>query len=104
MIGKSPRRDEPELFRPLLSDFIDMSHELVLLLERIDGHTSSVSSHRSAPLPVSLRMPERRDQHRGSAFSYCSSLFSLTLHYEDLNNISPKIVNNLLISDKITLL
>lgn len=37
MIGKSPRRDEPELFRPpLLSDFIDMSHELVLLSERID--------------------------------------------------------------------
>lgn len=36
MIGKSPRRDEPELFRPLLSDFIDMSHELVLLSEKID--------------------------------------------------------------------
>lgn len=33
---KIPRRDEPELFRPLLSDFTDMSHELVLLSERID--------------------------------------------------------------------
>lgn len=36
MIGKSPRCDEPELFRPLLSDFIDMSHELVLLSEKIE--------------------------------------------------------------------
>ena len=36
MIGKSPNRMEPELFRPLLSDFIDMDHELVLLSEKID--------------------------------------------------------------------
>lgn len=36
MIGKSPNRDELELFRPLLSDFIDMNHELVLLSERIE--------------------------------------------------------------------
>ena len=36
MIGKSPSRIEPELFRPQLSGFIDMSHELVLLSEQID--------------------------------------------------------------------
>ena len=36
MIGKSPSRIEPELFRPQLSSFIDMSHELVLLSEKID--------------------------------------------------------------------
>ena len=31
MIGKSPNQKQKELFRPLLSEFIDMSHELVLL-------------------------------------------------------------------------
>lgn len=36
MIGKSPNRVEQELFRPLLSDFIAMKHELALLPERID--------------------------------------------------------------------
>ena len=36
MIGKSPSRIEPELFRPQLSSFIDMSHELVLLSNPID--------------------------------------------------------------------
>ena len=36
MIGKSPSRIEPELFRPQLSSFIDMNHELVLLSKKID--------------------------------------------------------------------
>jgi IS5 family transposase len=36
MIGKSPDRNQGELFRPLLKDFIDMNHELVLLAEKID--------------------------------------------------------------------
>ena len=36
MIGKSPNRMEQDLFRPLLSDFIDMGHGLVLLSEKID--------------------------------------------------------------------
>lgn len=36
MIGKSPVKNEPELFRPLLTSFIDMSHELVLLADTID--------------------------------------------------------------------
>lgn len=36
MVGKSPSRIEPELFRPQLSSFIDMNHELVLLSETID--------------------------------------------------------------------
>ena len=36
MLGKSPSRIEPELFRPQLSSFIDMNHDLVLLSEKID--------------------------------------------------------------------
>jgi len=36
MIGKSPVKNEPELFRPLITSFIDMSHELVLLADTID--------------------------------------------------------------------
>lgn len=36
MIGKSPSRIEPELFRPQLSSFINMGHELVLLSKKID--------------------------------------------------------------------
>jgi len=36
MMGKSPIQNQGELFRPLLSEFIDMSHELVLLAKRID--------------------------------------------------------------------
>ena len=36
MIGKSPSQKQRELFRPLLSDFIDMNHELILLSQKID--------------------------------------------------------------------
>jgi IS5 family transposase len=36
MIGKSPYQQQRELFRPLLSDFIDLNHELVLLSQKID--------------------------------------------------------------------
>ncbi len=36
MIGKSPNRQQKELFRPQLSEFIDMNNELVLLGNRID--------------------------------------------------------------------
>lgn len=36
MLGKSPSRIEPELFRPQLSSFISMNKELVLLSEKID--------------------------------------------------------------------
>ena len=36
MIGKSPNQKQKELFRPLLSEFIDMSHELVLLSKTIN--------------------------------------------------------------------
>jgi len=36
MIGKSPNQHQRELFRPLLSDFIDLNHELVLLSNKID--------------------------------------------------------------------
>lgn len=36
MIGKSPVQNQRDLFNPLLIDFIDMSHELVLLAKKID--------------------------------------------------------------------
>ena len=35
MMGKNPKK-QPELFRPMLVDFIDDKHELVLLSEKID--------------------------------------------------------------------
>lgn len=35
MLGKNPEK-KPELFRPMLVDFIDHEHELVLLSEKID--------------------------------------------------------------------
>ncbi len=34
MLGKNPEK-KPELFRPMLVDFIDDKHELVLLSEKI---------------------------------------------------------------------
>ena len=36
MIGKSPDRTTPELFRPMLTDFIDRGNELALLADNID--------------------------------------------------------------------
>lgn len=36
MIGKTLNQDQRDLFQPLLKDFIDMSHELVLLSNKID--------------------------------------------------------------------
>jgi transposase, IS5 family len=36
MIGKTPDQDQRDMFSPLLSDFIDMGHELVLLANKID--------------------------------------------------------------------
>ena len=36
MLGKSPDKSQRNLFLPLLVDFIDKSHELVLLADEID--------------------------------------------------------------------
>ena len=36
MLGKSPNQNQTNLFSPLLKQFINMGHELVLLAERID--------------------------------------------------------------------
>jgi len=36
MIGKLANQNQQNLFRPLLKDFIDMSHELLLLSNKID--------------------------------------------------------------------
>jgi len=36
MLGKLPVKSQRELFRPILEDFIDMKHELVLLSKKIE--------------------------------------------------------------------
>lgn len=36
MKGKSPNQSQKDMFKPLLKEFIDMSHELVLLSDKID--------------------------------------------------------------------
>lgn len=36
MLGKLPEKGQRDLFRPMLKDFIDMRHELVLLADKID--------------------------------------------------------------------
>lgn len=36
MLGKLPGKGQRDLFRPILKDFIDMNHELVLLADTID--------------------------------------------------------------------
>ncbi len=36
MIGKLPKKGQLDMFRPLLEDFIDLNHELVLLSNSID--------------------------------------------------------------------
>ena len=36
MIGKSPIQNQKEMFQPMLVEFIDMNHELVLLAHKID--------------------------------------------------------------------
>ncbi len=36
MIGKTTNQNQRDLFQPLLKDFIDMSHELILLSDKID--------------------------------------------------------------------
>lgn len=40
MIGKLPNQNEGDLFRPLLKDFIDMNHELILLSDKIEGSSA----------------------------------------------------------------
>lgn len=36
MIGKSANQNQRDLFKPLLKDFVDLGHELILLSEKID--------------------------------------------------------------------
>ena len=47
MIGKSPDRNTPELFRPMLTEFIDRGNELALLADNIDWQ---YFEHEFAPL------------------------------------------------------
>lgn len=60
MIGKTPNQNQRELFRPLLSDFINMHHELVLLSQKIDwkqleDEFADLYSHTGQPaMPIRL--------------------------------------------------
>ncbi|MDD7888253.1 transposase [Flavivirga sp. 57AJ16] len=60
MIGKSSNQNQGDLFRPLLKDFIDLSHELVLLADKIDWtyfeqEFSKYYSHTGKPsMPIRL--------------------------------------------------
>jgi IS5 family transposase len=60
MIGKLPEKGQRDLFRPMLKDFIDSKHELVLLADKIDWEYfekefSPLYSERGAPsVPIRL--------------------------------------------------
>ncbi len=60
MVGKSPNQNQRDLFKPLLKDFIDLKHELVLLADRIDWNYfekefSSLYSNTGKPaMPIRL--------------------------------------------------
>ena len=60
MLGKLPEKGQRDLFRPMLKDFIDMSHELVLLADKIDWsyfeeEFAPLYSERGAPsVPIRL--------------------------------------------------
>jgi len=60
MIGKTPNQKQSDLFNPLLEDFIDMNHELVLLSKAIDWKNleeklSVYYSHTGQPsMPIRL--------------------------------------------------
>ncbi len=38
MIGKSPSQNQKDMFKPLLKEFINLEHELILLSNKIDWH------------------------------------------------------------------
>jgi IS5 family transposase len=60
MLGKLPEKGQRDLFRPMLKDFIDMGHELVLLADKIDWsyfeeEFTPLYSQRGAPsVPIRL--------------------------------------------------
>ena len=60
MLGKLPKKGQHDLFRPMLKDFIDMGHELVLLSDKIDWsyfekEFAPLYSQRGAPsVPIRL--------------------------------------------------
>lgn len=59
-IGKSPKKEQRDLFRPLLENFIDMNHELVFSANKIEWSyfekdLSVYYSNKGAP-NVTIRM------------------------------------------------
>ena len=60
MSGKLPEKGQRDLFRPMLKDFIDTNHELVLLADKInwsyfDEEFAPLYSERGAPsIPIRL--------------------------------------------------
>ncbi len=60
MVGKSPNQDQRDIFRSLLTDFIDEGHELFLLANKIDwryfekSFTKHYSSTGQPSIPIRL--------------------------------------------------
>ncbi|RLJ22906.1 hypothetical protein CLU97_4748 [Chryseobacterium sp. 7] len=69
MLGKNPEK-LPELFRPMLVDFIDEKHELVLLSEKIDCNLMEADTIS----PIMQVWPEK-----GSIFFSTAKEFNLNL-------------------------
>lgn len=60
MIGKSSNQNQRDLFKPLLKEFINLNHELILLSNKIDWNYfekefSSLYSHTGKPA-MSIRL------------------------------------------------
>lgn len=65
MLGKNPEK-KPELFRPMLVDFIDHEHELVLLSEKIDWN---YFEKEFSPLYSKVGNPSPSDSVYGGLFA-----------------------------------
>ena len=66
MTGKLPEKGQRNLFRPLLSDFIDMNYELILLSDSIDlsyfeQEFSPYYSDRGAPCVIGCNGLESKE-------------------------------------------
>lgn len=57
MIGKSPVQNQKDLFQPMLTELIDMSHELVLLANKIDWKHFENRFQSIIPILASLQCP-----------------------------------------------
>ena len=56
MIGKTRNQNQRDFFKPLLKEFINLEHELVLLSDKIDWRSlANLYSHTGQPaIPIRL--------------------------------------------------